>query len=224
MKKICQPSPPVRKRRTAVRHPAAKVGKLEEKLDGLVALLKSSAAGAATTSLSTSINAIIQESAGPSIDELTFEDNIRYGGLGPNDALTAGISAGAGAGDGENATIPDSTAAASTSPRSTSTSPLALDFQAPTPNTQDAELYLDNFRAIHVGYLPFITLSPSTTAHQLHQENPFLWLSVMTVASTESTEQITLSKRFRKLLGHEAFLEGTRSLDLLQAILVYAAW
>ena len=41
MNKNCQPSPAIQKRRPEAKRPANKVGKLEEKLDGLVALLKS---------------------------------------------------------------------------------------------------------------------------------------------------------------------------------------
>jgi hypothetical protein len=46
----------------------------------------------------------------------------------------------------------------------------------------------------------------------------------MTVASSNSTQQISLSKEVRGILAREAFVEGTRNMDLLFAILVYATW
>ena len=45
MNKLCQPSPPVRRRRTLKKPFAPETSKLEEKLDGLVTLLKSATNG-----------------------------------------------------------------------------------------------------------------------------------------------------------------------------------
>lgn len=61
-------------------------------------------------------------------------------------------------------------------------------------------------------------------AYQLCQESPILWLSIMTVASTRSLQQGALSKEVRGVFGREAYVEGTRNMDLLLAILVYATW
>jgi len=92
------------------------------------------------------------------------------------------------------------------------------------PSPEDAESYLNKFRTNFVKHLPFIVISPSVTAHQLRQERPILWVCIMTVASSNSTQQIVLSKEVRGILGREAYVEGTRNMDLLLAVLVYAAW
>jgi hypothetical protein len=46
----------------------------------------------------------------------------------------------------------------------------------------------------------------------------------MATASNSSTEQILLSKEIRAIFGREAYVEGTRNMDFLLAVLVYAAW
>lgn len=92
------------------------------------------------------------------------------------------------------------------------------------PNDNDAEVYLARFRADFIGHLPFIDIPDSQTSHQLHQESPLLWLAVMTVASTRTTQQKAMSRQMREIFGREAFVEGTRSIDFLLAVLVYATW
>jgi hypothetical protein len=62
------------------------------------------------------------------------------------------------------------------------------------------------------------------TAQQLRQESPLLWLSIMTVASTRSTQKVMLSKEVSGVFGREAYVEGTRNMDFLLAVLVYTTW
>jgi hypothetical protein len=96
--------------------------------------------------------------------------------------------------------------------------------QALEPSPEDAESHLNRFRNDFAKHLPFLIIPPSVTAYQLRQDSPILWISIMTVASSNSTQQISLSKAVREILAREAFVEGTRNMDLLFAILVYATW
>lgn len=88
----------------------------------------------------------------------------------------------------------------------------------------EAQFYLDRFRTGFVPYLPFVIITASTTAEQLRLSSPILWLCIMTVASNNTTTQTRLSMKVREMLGREIFVKGTRNLDILQGILVYAAW
>jgi hypothetical protein len=122
---------------------------------------------------------------------------------------------------------PDYTPTTSSSSQSTPFSNLNLQpiiHQALEPCPEDAESYLTRFRNDFVRHLPFIILPPSVTAHQLRQDSPILWVSIMALASCNSTQQIKLSREVREILAREAFVEGTRNMDLLFAILVYATW
>jgi hypothetical protein len=95
---------------------------------------------------------------------------------------------------------------------------------APEPSSEDSELYLNRFRIDFAPQLPFVNVSTSMSAHELYQEQPLLWLSIMTVVTPYSTQQIMLSKEMRTIFGREAFVEGSRNVDLLLAILVYTTW
>jgi hypothetical protein len=89
---------------------------------------------------------------------------------------------------------------------------------------EEAELYLKLFRAKFVKHLPFIVLADDMSAKQLRQERPILWIAITTVASTQSTQQIRLANATKEILSREVFIEGTRNMDLLLAILVYTLW
>ncbi|GAT30507.1 hypothetical protein RIB2604_03500630 [Aspergillus luchuensis] len=117
--------------------------------------------------------------------------------------------------------LPQSLSGATCSPAAPFEQPRAASHE---PNDDDAEVYLARFRADFIGHLPFLDIPDSQTAHQLRQGSPLLWLAIMTVASTRTTQQKAMSKQMREIFGREAFVEGTRSIDFLLAVLVYATW
>lgn len=210
MNKDCQPSPPVRKRRMVKKSPASKTSKLEEKLDGIVTLLKSATQVTPEVVIhGASINSPTDGSIS-SVDQRTSN-------LTPN--TNDGPSSDAN-GFPESCLITPSLSLAASSPRDLQ--PI-LD-PALQPSSEDAESYLDKFRTVFMKNLPFIVISPSMTAHQLRQERPILWLCIMTVASNNVSRQIALSKEVRKNFGREAFVDGTKNMDILLAVLVYTAW
>lgn len=92
------------------------------------------------------------------------------------------------------------------------------------PSPEDSELYLNKFRTDFAKHVPFILIPSSVTSLQLRQARPILWVCIMAVASSNSTQQIALSKEARAIFGREAFVEGTKNMDLLLGILVYAIW
>ena len=217
MNKDCQPSPPMRKRRTMKRPAERETSKLEEKLDGLVELLKSATQGTPGIANGTSINTPPEGSGLSSYD----------GACGLIAASTVSDQDCVSNRPLPNRGFPGSrfTPAASSSSGSTSVN-LQLPELHPAlqPSPEDAESYLNKFRTDFVKHLPFIVISPSVTSHELRQERPILWVCIMTVASSNSTQQIILSREVRSILGREAYVEGTRNMDLLLAVLVYAAW
>jgi hypothetical protein len=215
MNKTCQPSPPMRRHRTPKRLSPHDTSKLEEKLDGLVTLLTS-----ATQAMPMAIN-------GPPMD--TSPESL----MPENDNLTPSSADSSVVGQGEHSrnrpTTPgseirgfDCTLRASSSSISTQRQ-FTFD-PSLEPGPEDAELYLNIFRANFVKYLPFIVISKSVSANQLRRDRPLLWSSIMTVASNQSTQQIRLSNAMTEILSREAFVKGTRNMDLLLAILVYTAW
>ncbi|KAK9342228.1 hypothetical protein V1522DRAFT_416800 [Lipomyces starkeyi] len=213
MKKICQPSPPVRRPRTLKRPSAHETSKLEEKLDGLVTLLKSATQGAPGIS---SLEGLQPASHEPSSISAAIS-RVYQGEYTPNRPSPNG------SGPHESIYTPTiSTFSKSTPLNSLNAQPVLHPGLEPSP--EDADRYLNRFRNDFVKHLPFVIISPSVTAHELRQERPILWISIMTVASSHSTQQISLSNEVRGILAREAFVQGTRNMDLLLAILVYATW
>jgi hypothetical protein len=72
---------------------------------------------------------------------------------------------------------------------------------------------------------PFVTITENTTAEALRQKRPFLLLSILVVASAaDLVLQKTLDEQFRKVLATRVVMQGEKSLDYLQGLLVYLAW
>lgn len=218
MKKICQASPPVRRARTLKKLSTDKTSQLEEKLDGLVTLLKSAATQSTPGILNTAfINSSLEglQSALPETSSIPTATSSVYGGQQSHSAIGEGL--------------PNSiyTPAPSISSKSTPYSNHSLepivrpDFD---PGPEEAELRLNIFRNQYTKNFPFIVLSPSLTVHELRQQRPILWKSIMTVTSPHSTEQNLLSNEMRAIIGKEAFAQGTRNMDFLLAVLVYCSW
>ncbi|KAE8150257.1 hypothetical protein BDV25DRAFT_140027 [Aspergillus avenaceus] len=202
MKKDCQPSPPMRKRRAAGRFPGDKVKVLEKKLDGLVDLIK--AGSSLATAGGSSVNSTGQ-GLGPSHRATDADDNIQKHTVGSNPNASD-----------ETQTTSSTLAAPVTS------HPLIPPSLEPDPEI--SESYLFRFRTVFLPNMPFLIIPPYITAKQLREDSPLLWLSVMTVACTRPAQQIGLSKAAREIFGREGFVEGTRNMDFLLAVLVYITW
>jgi len=192
-----------------------KTSKLEEKLDGIITLLKATpgllnANNPPDTSRPSSQDDVYDSTTASSVGN---EDNI-HNRPPPNS---------------EHISASNSNPAASSS-SSSSLGPMApnleltLLYSVLQPSPEDAELYLNKFRSDFTKCLPFIVIPPSMTSYKLRQERPILWTCIMTVASSNSTQQITLSREVGVTIGRETFVHGTRSMDLLLRVLVYATW
>ncbi|KAK4937644.1 hypothetical protein LTR10_021790 [Elasticomyces elasticus] len=221
MKKTCQPSPPVRRARTLKKVSADKTSKLEEKLDGLVTLLRSAATQNTSGILNnTLINSSLEglQSASQDTSSISTTTTSIY----PGQYVRSGISAIGNGFPTSMYTPAPSTSSKSTPYSNNSLEPVLRPDLEPSP--EEAELRLNTFRDDYVEYFPFIAISPSLTVHEMRQQRPILWMSIMTVTSPHSTEQILLSGEMRAIIGKEAFVQGTRNMDFLLAVLVYASW
>jgi hypothetical protein len=222
MKKVCQPSPPVRRQRTMKRTPAQESSKLEEKLDVVVTLLRSAAQGVPPAgTLNITPTTSVPEGSVPTSTEnpqsSTATNGDSMGDFPLRRPEPNGISL-----PGSNLT-PASSASPNPVPLSSLNLLPAL-HPSLEPSPEDAESCLNRFRIDFVKHLPFLVIPPSITALQLRQSNPLLWLAIMTVATLDSPRQTSMSKEVRMILVREVFVEGTRNIDLLLAILVYTCW
>lgn len=85
--------------------------------------------------------------------------------------------------------------------------------------------YLQCFRTKSI-YFPFVVLPAHTMLDTLRREKPFLLLSVLSISAVQSPSRLqkTLELELRESLSRRTIMNGEKSLDLLQGLLVYIAW
>lgn len=88
-----------------------------------------------------------------------------------------------------------------------------------------ANEYLDYYRS-KSKYFPFVLIPPNESLDTLRRERPFLLLSVLAMSAIQSPTKLqrVLDFELRESLSRRTIVNGEISLDLLQGILVYIAW
>ena len=104
-----------------------------------------------------------------------------------------------------------------------STSPRSV-HDAPEPSQAAAEEFLASYRTTKMNYFPVVYIPPATTAQQLREEKPFLWLCIMSVASTSVSQQQALSEKVRQVVGEEMVQKSEKTIDLLLGLVTFLGW
>jgi hypothetical protein len=211
MNKQCRPSVTARTR-DAKRPAASKTAQLEEKLDGIMSLLKSATQ---STPVAADPNATIVSNFGHDNNIQANSTTSSHGQIeGPMNGVSRDYLA--------NPTLltPATTGSESTSHHSP-TSGVPCGFE---PSLYEAEEYLSIFRNQKSKYFPFIYIPSTTSAQQLLQERPFLWLCIMAISSKSVSQQLALGSKIRHIVGRKMLLEYERNLDLLLGLLAYIGW
>ena len=74
-------------------------------------------------------------------------------------------------------------------------------------------------------FFPFVVLPQDATVKSLSRKSPFLLLAILTAASAADIQlNYQLDHEFKRVLSQRVILEGQKSLDYLQGLLVYNAW
>ncbi|KAH8892008.1 hypothetical protein GQ53DRAFT_794145 [Thozetella sp. PMI_491] len=92
------------------------------------------------------------------------------------------------------------------------------------PLEEGLEAHLHLFRSRMLPCLPFIHLSPDVTAQQLRKDRPFLLHSIAAVTVPSTRQKLARGIEFKRLVTEAAMIENKSSIDLLLAVLVFAAW
>ncbi|KAK2729073.1 C6 transcription factor [Colletotrichum kahawae] len=215
LNKTCRPSNPQRKR--SKKPPSSRTAQPEEKLDGLVTLLRQSGGRPELVDMA-NISGVVGGPSGvaasassSSQDEASAAADGRYGDRGNRDDGT-----GAGAARGTSLPTPTQTA----SPEGTGYGD-GDDF---LPSPDEAEALFESFRGQNLRYFPFLHFRPTMTARELRSEKPFLWICIMTVASRVASQQLALGTRVRHIVGQKLLVENERSIDYLLGLLVVLGW
>ncbi|KAI2626340.1 hypothetical protein GGS21DRAFT_529974 [Xylaria nigripes] len=81
--------------------------------------------------------------------------------------------------------------------------------------------YVDHMAA----HLPAVVFPSGTTAGEIRNSKPILFLAILSVASSENSNiQQTLVNEFTQILADKVVVRGEKSLELVQSILVSVIW
>ncbi|KAL7624951.1 hypothetical protein AAE478_004165 [Parahypoxylon ruwenzoriense] len=217
--KECRPSVSVRKR--AVRRPASeRTAHLEEKLDDLVSILRAQATS----------NPAASPYRTPGSSDLSGV----AAGVSQNIASALDLNGCMGAMPGSNKTAidghampPAEIAVSHSYPNTASpypTPPSVASSQDVGLSPAEAEETLQLFRDQYLQFFPFVYISPETTAVQLQQTRPFLWLNIRTVCCRSTSQKAALNQRVREVAAQRMLLDLDRNIDLLLGLLAYLGW
>lgn len=218
--KQCIPSVSVRKR--AVRRPAAeRTAHLEEKLDDLVSILRAQAGGsnspagtyrdAANTNISETHASVDSNTvAAMELDPCTVVRDDRR--TSHNHALAL--------------PSPPEAALCDIYPPTTTSypTPTSATSQDGGLSLAEAEETLRMFKDQFLPFFPFIYITPDTTATQLQQRLPFLWLNIVTVCAKSQLKKTAFSQKIKEYLAQKIVVDLDRNIDLLLGLLAYLGW
>ena len=72
---------------------------------------------------------------------------------------------------------------------------------------------------------PFVIIADTTTIEALLENQPFVFCAILvTTTAYEVPEQNAFDAVFREMLAKAVIIEGKRSLDYLQGLLIYLSW
>jgi hypothetical protein len=87
-----------------------------------------------------------------------------------------------------------------------------------------AEDLLSSFRG-KAPFFPFVHVPLEATIPSMSRTSPFLLLALLTATSkSDPSLHQQLDHEFRRVLSQKIIVEGQKSLDFLQGLLVYIAW
>lgn len=89
----------------------------------------------------------------------------------------------------------------------------------------EAASVLNIFRTNYVHSFPFVVIPHDMSPEELKHRKPHLYRSIMMVASYHTPlRQMSMGKEILQSFSTNLIFEGEKSLDLLQALLVYTSW
>jgi hypothetical protein len=111
-------------------------------------------------------------------------------------------------------------------------SPSVTGTHYPLSTTHESIPFLDNsdsllsiFRERLAAQIPFVVIPPHLTAKDLHRDKPMVYMTIMFATSyTDMATQQELGRLILKYLATNAILQGRKSLDTLQGLLMYIFW
>ncbi|KID90948.1 hypothetical protein MGU_01902 [Metarhizium guizhouense ARSEF 977] len=99
------------------------------------------------------------------------------------------------------------------------------EFDSPWPLPAESEMLLMVYREMFAEYFPFVLIPRELSSADLRLQRPFLWKAVMVSATIfDATRQVKLGEELLADIGKASIVDGTRSLDMLQAVELLIGW
>jgi hypothetical protein len=213
LNKECRPAETVR-RRNPRKPTVSKTARIEEKLDGLVSLIKAGAQpGVAITS----------PKAAAAMDDSVLYATAQITANSPSQNQSERGSASSNS-NGYFHSAPAFTPVTTDSTGSSYKLPFSGFRDTGEPSEVEAEECLANFQTYKSKFFPCVYISSTTNSHQLRQERPFLWLCIMTVGSKSTSQHQVLGAKIRQTIAEEIVVKSERNIDLLLGLLTFIGW
>lgn len=87
-----------------------------------------------------------------------------------------------------------------------------------------AEDGLMRFRRDMIQFCPIVHVPPTTSAKQLRQSRPYLWLSIMACTTRSMKQAHDIGDKLRHIVAQKLVVGFERSVDLLQGLMVFLQW
>ena len=89
---------------------------------------------------------------------------------------------------------------------------------------EQADALLESYRPYPANF-PFVVIMPHQSLEVLRRDNSFLLLAILAVSSIRDLKlQARLDAELRESLSQRVIINGEKSLDILQGLLVYLTW
>jgi hypothetical protein len=99
------------------------------------------------------------------------------------------------------------------------------DYQSVGVSLTEAEVLLDRFRRLMAPSTPYVVVSSDITAQKMYAEKPVLLHAIVVVTSFHDLPKQQLNvKRLLRNLSERIMINCEKSIDILQAILIFVAW
>lgn len=93
-----------------------------------------------------------------------------------------------------------------------------------TPGDTEGQTLLETYAKMMIPMCPFVPIPSHITVEDLRRERPFLHLNISMIACPNPERQRELSKAVKEYISDRIIMQGQRSLDLLQGLLVHLVW
>lgn len=89
-----------------------------------------------------------------------------------------------------------------------------------------ADMLFDSYNSELAQHFPVVLLPPTTTARELRRSKPILFLAVITAACCGYDSHLygVLFDEIAKLFAEQVFINGEKSLELVQALTIISVW